>query len=66
MFITGGPPSVEFRGSKAAEFVLKCLVKIPTKICVALANKVSQVLILCAPPPPKTWAQLFKANDIVS
>ena len=42
--ITGGPPSIEMRGSKAAEFVLKCLVKIPTKICVALANKVSYEL----------------------
>ena len=41
IYYTGGPPSVEMRGSKAAEFVLKCLVKIPTKICVSLANKVS-------------------------
>ena len=41
VIVTGGPPSVEFRGSKAAEFVLKCLVKLPTKICIALANKVS-------------------------
>ena len=41
MFLLGGPPSVEMRGSKAAEFVLKCLVRIPTKICVALSNKVS-------------------------
>ena len=33
-------------GSKAAEFVLKCLVKIPTRICVSLANKVSLYLWL--------------------
>ena len=32
-------------GSKAAEFVLKCLVKIPTRICVSLANKVKFVSV---------------------
>ena len=45
IFLTGGPP-VKSGGSKAAEFVLKCLVKIPTRICVSLANKVSLYLWL--------------------
>ena len=45
IFLTGGPP-VKSGGSKAAEFVLKCLVKIPTRICVSLANKVSLYLRL--------------------
>ena len=41
-FLTGGPP-MKSGGSKAAEFVLKCLVKLPTRICVSLANKVKFV-----------------------
>ena len=43
---TGGPPLVQLGGSKAVDFVLQCLIKLPTRICVALANKVKCISII--------------------
>ena len=43
---TGGPTLVQLGGSKAVDFVLQCLIKLPTRICVALANKVQCISII--------------------